>query len=315
VTRTGGSPISTMIDAVHFGSFGGDIIIENSNFAYQGDDGLNIHTGLLPVAVLPSCGSVKANCQLQLPASFGVQNGDAIGLFSAWMRLMSVQTASCAGTACAVNVAPIAAANGAYGGFVADMNLANPRYIVQNNSFSYNRGRGFLAQTPYGLVQNNSFVGQTKFPLYLRTSSGSDEGPGAQNVLFLNNQFSNTGYRGGVGAVTLANENSQQDIIYDPTPASGGRPLYPGTEQNLVFAKNNFNNLSEAAFYITSANNVVLYENTLSNTNTYFSYAVPNINAPVVIYDASNVLLSGTAYSSPYGLLLSDATDGPVAVQ
>jgi hypothetical protein len=317
VDRSNGRPISTNIDAIHFGSFGGDIIIENSSFAYQGDDGLNIHTAMLPVASLPSCPSPTANCQSQLPAGLYAQNGDVIGVFSSWMRLMSMQTAACTGGVCTTNIASIAA----NGGFVGDMNLVNARYIVQNNSFGYNRGRGFTVQTPYGLVRNNSFTGQSKFPIYLVTSSAADEGPGAQDVLFLNNQFSSPGVGGGRGAVTLANENSS-GIIYDSTPASGGHPFYPGVQQNIVFAGNSFSNIPWAAFYVSSANNVILYKNTLGNTNLYTSYLTPNINAPVAIYDASNILLSGNtatvnghALGPNYSLVVSDATSAKITVQ
>ena len=48
VDRSGNRPISTIADAVHFVSYGGDVIIENSSFAYQGDDGLNLRTVMAP---------------------------------------------------------------------------------------------------------------------------------------------------------------------------------------------------------------------------------------------------------------------------
>jgi hypothetical protein len=223
---------------------------------------------------------------------------------------MGQSAATCIFGFCGTNVAPIAAG----GGYAADLNMSSSRYIVRNNSFSHNRARGFLAQAAHGLVQNNSFTGQSLFSLYVVTSSYWGEGPGAQNVLFLNNAFSSTGVGGGLAAVTLATEDSQ-GVIYDPTPAVAGRPDRPGTEQNLIFAGNTFSSLPGGAFYISSANNVILYKNAFTGTNQYISHAVPNINAVVSVYDASNILLSGNTSNSAVSLTASNDTDGAITIK
>jgi Right handed beta helix region len=44
VTRSAGRPISTAGEAVHIANHAGNVLIENSTFAYQGDDGLNMNT-------------------------------------------------------------------------------------------------------------------------------------------------------------------------------------------------------------------------------------------------------------------------------
>src|SRR4029077_3272017 len=49
VTRAPGRPISTAADALHITNSGGDILIENNVFAYQGDDGLNINAMTFPI--------------------------------------------------------------------------------------------------------------------------------------------------------------------------------------------------------------------------------------------------------------------------
>jgi hypothetical protein len=298
VTRTGTNPISTTADAVHFGSFGGDVIIENSKFAYQGDDGLNLHTDMLPLAVTPSCGA-GSSCPVTLPASFGASNGDTIALFNAATTFVTTQPAACGPDACTVNAAAIAG-----GGFVADLNLSNARYIIRGNVFADNRARGALLQAPYGLVQNNDFVDQSLFAMYFVVSSYWQEGPGAQNVVVLNNTVSSPGDGGGDGAVTVAAENSA-GIVYSAGAGAGAPPPLPGTNQNLIFAHNTLKDLPGAAFYISSANNVILDQNTLSQTNLVkakdlFGNAAINLNYATVIDDASNVLmqnntLSGTA--------------------
>lgn len=45
VAKREGRPMSITADAVHFSSCAGDIVIRDSLFEGQGDDGLNVHGG------------------------------------------------------------------------------------------------------------------------------------------------------------------------------------------------------------------------------------------------------------------------------
>jgi hypothetical protein len=289
VTRTGNNPISTTADAVHFGSFGGDVIIENNEFEYQGDDGLNIHTEMMPLSVTPSCGSSGGDCPVTLPSSFGASNGDVIALFNTATKYITTQLASCSNGNCTVNAAAISG-----GGVLADMTLGNARYIIRSNVFAYNRARGALLQAPYGLVQGNEFIGQSLFSMYFVVSSYWQEGAGAQDVLAINNVIESPG-NAGDGAATVAAENSA-GVIYQGGSGGNAAPPIPGTNQNLIFAHNDFESIPNEAFYLSSANDVVLDGNTLANTNLVkmkdmYGNSSINPNYATVIDDASNLLL------------------------
>jgi Right handed beta helix region len=154
---------------------------------------------------------------------------------------------------------------------------------VRNNQFLHNRARGALLQTPYGLVEGNTFSGQMMYPLLLTTFP--PEGPGAQNLLIANNQISDSGVGGGPGAIIIA----RQQLVYSALAHN------PPAQQNLIFVDNLIHDVPGPAFYISSANAVTLYRNTLQNTNYQTTdnkwNGAGDINSPIVINDASNILL------------------------
>jgi hypothetical protein len=298
---------STVADAVHFGAYGGDVIIEDSTFAYQGDDGINIHTATWPVAPMPGCAT--STCLSPLPAGAQARTGDSIALFGPSMQFVRTTAAVCIAGTCSANIAPIAA----QGGLAADLTLGNARTIVRSNTFYHNRARGVLLQTAYGLVQDNSFIGQSLFALYLVESAAWQEGPGAQNVLVAGNVIASPGIGGGRGAITVGVENSN-GLIYVSGTASGVTPPIPGVHQNLVFYGNTVEDVPGAAVYLSSANDVLLYGNTLGATNTSPATGTPNAQAPIVIYDASNVTMLDNTLNggSLSGSVLVDDSDAGI---
>jgi hypothetical protein len=81
VTRAPGRPISTAADALHITNSGGDILIENNVFAYQGDDGLNINAMTFPIIA-------TGTNQISVPASHAyIQLGDVVALFDSEMKV------------------------------------------------------------------------------------------------------------------------------------------------------------------------------------------------------------------------------------
>ncbi len=75
---------------------------------------------------------------------------------------------------------------------VSDLAHVGARFVIRNNQYLYNRARGILLQSSFGLLENNIFIGQTGHGLILGVASDS-EGPGVQNVIVRGNHFSNTG--------------------------------------------------------------------------------------------------------------------------
>jgi hypothetical protein len=115
------------------------------------------------------------------------------------------------------------------------------------------------------------------------------EGPGAQNLVIANNKISEGGVNGGPGAVILSRER----MVYSAAAHN------PPVHQNIIFMDNLISDVPGPAFYISSANDVILYRNTLRNTNSRVLEnkwnGAGNLNFPIVINDASNILLQGNS--------------------
>jgi hypothetical protein len=320
VTRSGGRPISTSTDAVHSGSVAGDVVIEKSTFAYEGDDGTNLHTGLNPI-------TTTGSNQITVPAWLLPQPGDPIGLFTSQMQFTGSTTIAAGGVASSGSTdtltlseaIPAADANG----YLVDLALPAARYVIRNNQYLHNRARGLLLQSPYGLVQKNTFIGQTLAQIYVVTSAFWNEGPGAQNILIAGNHLSQSGANEEQGAIVVGFEVKSGGVNY-ATQSTPGTPPIPPVHQNIVFAANTVENEPRAGLYLSSANDVILYGNKFANLNQVSTQnynptkpAIAPTNYPVEVDDASNFYsckntLNGVALTSGAYWTDPDTTTGIV---
>jgi parallel beta-helix repeat protein len=90
----------------------------------------------------------------------------------------------------------------------------------------------------------------------------------------------------------------QANPIYVSRPQPAATPAMPPIHQNVIFAENFVHQVPGAGFYIAASNNILLYRNTLSNTNfeslpNTFNQA-PDTGFPILINDASNVWITRT---------------------
>jgi len=292
VTRAPGQIISITGDAFHLGRSPGDIVIDNNFIGYEGDDGINLNTF---TATLGASGSTNVTVNTVLPMT-----GDVLGLFNANMQYdntksinVSSETSNLPSDTSEITLNQGVPTSDAEG-FLMDFAYPNARYIIRNNQFEYSPGHGLLLQTSYGLVDGNSFTSQTYAAMDFDTCNFCGEGPGAQNVLVIHNTILSNG--GTYGAIMAARHNDSAQIVYVGGSEPPSAPPVPGIHQNIIFAANSISNVPAAGFYISSANNVVLANNSLQDTNEMpISNTVYNVNFPIVINDASCVLLYGNS--------------------
>ncbi len=295
ITRAPGRPISTASDAVHLsGAVVGDIVIEDSTFAYQGDDGLNINAEMAPLARHDVGGT-----SLAVPSWTDAFVGETVGLFGPTIgfagvdRVTAIATNGETGVSTLTLQAPLPKDVGA--GFAANLGAPAARYVVRRNNYLHNRARGVLLQAAYGLLQDNTFDGQSLFSIYLVTSAYWHEGPGAQDLLAIGNTVTNPGKGGGLAAVTIAREDATVTPVYVGRAVPAPNAPVPAIHQNVIFAGNTISQVPGAAVYVSSANNILFYGNTIADTveapvpNTINT--APDIAHPVVINDATNIVL------------------------
>jgi parallel beta-helix repeat protein len=285
--------ISSSADAVHVADNTGDIVIEDSAFGYQGDDGLNIHGAVGGTA---QAGQNFLHWTVGGEGSYapyGWTVNDPIGFFDStfgFWGITSFQSLSHPKSGLQINLKD-AAPKGATQ--IGDLSRVSARFVIRNNTFSYNRARGILLQSSFGIVENNTFTGQTAQGIVVGAASGS-EGPGVQNVIFRGNHFSNVGSfpttplpsnaHPGNGALFVAIQDAAGDI-------KSTKPVL----ENLIFDANTFSDLQGPGLFLSTANNIVLVNNQFINTNLSrlqnANIATANLDGSVVVTQAHNVYI------------------------
>lgn len=300
--------ISSAADAVHAADTVGDIIIEDSTFAYQGDDGLNIHGAI--------GGSAKAGQDFLhwtvggegSWAPYGWAKDDPIGWFDNVLGFHGTtpfQSVSHAPSGLQINLkdkAPLGTTR------VSDLSHVGARFVIRNNKYLYNRARGVLLQSSFGLLENNTFIGQTLHGLLIGVWPDG-EGPGVQNVIVRGNHFSN------VGSIPQIQPLPDPDAAYGAMMISVQSDASNVTSQvpvhaNLVLDSNTFTNLRGPGLFITRANDVVVVNNQFTNTNLsrlpFVNLGTANLGGSIVIDHAHNIFLSKNT--------MQGATTGPISI-
>lgn len=298
--------VSSEADAVHISDNTGDIIIENSTFGYQGDDGINIH-GAVGTFEREADGSLHWTAGGESSyAPYGwIASTDTLGFFNGtfdFLGTTSLQSRANSRIGLSLKLKDSAPQGATQ---VADLSRVSARFVIRNNKFLFNRARGLLLQSSHGLVENNAFTGQTSHAIIV--GAGYSEGPGVQNVIFRGNRFSNVGSFPSTafppnsdvrhGAVEVA-------VLQGPENVTALSPVHAG----LIFDANIFSDLRGPGLFISRANDVVVVNNQFRNTNlSRVPDANPNLNGSIVVTHAHNVYLSRNAMVGA-GSLWIDAT-------
>jgi hypothetical protein len=302
--------VSSEADAVHIADNTGDIIIEDSTFGYQGDDGINIHGAVGTFEREPDNSLHWTAGGESSYAPYGWITGtDTLGFFNGTFGFLGTTSLKSRSnpkiglTLALKDAAPQGATQ------LADLTRVSARFVIRNNKFLFNRARGLLVQSSHGLVENNEFIGQTMHAIIL--GAGYGEGPGVQNVIFRGNRFSN------VGSFPSTAFPPNSDVRYGAVEVA----VLQGTEnvkalspvhEGLIFDGNTFSDLQGPGLFISRANAVVVTNNQFKNTNlSRVPDADPNLNGSIVVTHAHNVYLSKNAMVGAGALWIdTTSTDG-----
>ncbi|HLW88747.1 MAG TPA: right-handed parallel beta-helix repeat-containing protein [Terriglobales bacterium] len=328
VVRAPGRLISLAGDAVHITAGAGNIIVEGNTIGYQGDDGLNLNAWMW-------CNSATSgsNAQPCNPSLAGPSGGPAssLDIYTWWENIWhpgdqlifldpnlsllgrsTIQSVVTNGRA--FTELNFSGASPAQAQFAVDLRTGGARYIIRNNMFLHNRARGVLLQTSEGLVEGNTFDGQTLHSIYVISSPFWGEGPGAQNLTVANNRIVNAGnyiqdstnLASVLGAVVVAAEDNTAFTIPSAVPL----------HQNLIFSDNTIEDVPGPGFFLSTTNNVIMRGNHLVNTNQsnawMATYGTATSSGSIVLTQASNVFFQGNAFAGSSGPVSvdQDSTSG-----
>jgi Right handed beta helix region len=298
--------VSSEADTVHISDNTGDIIIEDSTFGYQGDDGINIHGAVGTFEREPDKSLHWTAGGESSYAPYGwIAGTDTLGFFNGTFGFLgptSLQSRFNPKIGLSLTLKDSAPQGATQ---LADLSRVSARFVIRNNKFLFNRARGLLLQSSHGLVENNDFTGQTGHAIIV--GAGYSEGPGVQNVIFRGNRFSNVGSFPTTafppnsdvryGAIEVA-------VLQGPENVKSMIPVHEG----LIFDANTFSDLQGPGLFISRANDVVVVNNQFKSTNlSRVPDANPNLNGSIVVTHAHNVYVSKNTLVGA-GALWIDAT-------
>jgi hypothetical protein len=299
ITRGPGRLISTASDVLDI-TMQADVIVENNDIGYQGDDSTAVSPTIFPMASASGNQiSVVGSCDPD-PMDVPVV-GDALAFFDEnytykTTAYVKASNTSVCGTPTLTLDRTIAGLNTTYS-LIDLTQQATARYIVRNNLAHECRCHGIITDSPYGWINGNTYYDNSQGGIGL--VGGSGFGPGATNVEVTNNYISASGQ---------STQYSGTVAMFAPT-ATGeilDEPLF----EKIRFDNNKFEQLLGPAIIATSARYLAIENTTIVNSNLAqadpIEYGtIPTLDS-VIAYDAGNGEVCGT--------LKSGDTTGPIGI-
>lgn len=178
-------------DAVHISDSDGCFLIENCDFSRQGDDDININSG---IGLIRSVSGRTVT--FEADGSMNVDPGNTVLFRNTRFDLLdySAVAESCGSAEDGCRVVtftedlPDSIKKGC---FLFNRDNTGGNYVIRNNYFHEHRARGLLLQTSDGLVENNTFYKTTHnaIKIIMDINGVWHEGTGADNILVRNNKF------------------------------------------------------------------------------------------------------------------------------
>jgi hypothetical protein len=277
VIRKDGRLISSSADGVNFRQTLGGILVEDSEFAHQGDDGLSIVGQFFDVAK----GSTATELALSPASSFpGVVAGDTLALIdrTTLTKVGSAQVAEVSrildggvvmGAAVVLAGAGIPFAPDA--GLLAENPLrSSPGFILRNDFLHDNDERGLLVHGENGLVEGISVANNLGMMLMAQTDFFL-EGPGAANVIVRGSTFTHCDFMAQAAAAWSCAGGSASSA--PPAPLSimslTANANYPAAVPNshIVLQGNVIDGAPGAGLLVAGASDVTVSGNQILNAN------------------------------------------------
>ena len=304
--------ISTLADGIHVLA-GGDVFLENNVIANQGDDGINIKGKFWKITWISS-----DRTQMQTDAQPVIQKGDTLMVY----RGSSLDTIGVYGVSDKINANSCAAANGKQclklstalpSGITTSDLIVNPaytsqRFIIRNNQLLNNRARGIVVQTGPGLIEGNTFTGQTTGGIWLVNEAVYwFEGPGAHDVTVRNNVFTSIsksveGLLRSMLSRTPVGTTPQAPIVITSRIALTGNPGI-GTAaarvlHDLLIEGNTINETPGLGMFVSSGKNIKVRQNFFQNTNTKSFVSGADVSGTVYVTHVSDVEFDNNTVSN-----------------
>lgn len=256
IKRGPGRLISTASDAIDI-SMKADILVENNDIGYQGDDSLSIYPTTSPIASVAGAEINVAGVCDPDPMDSPII-GDTLAFFDQnFVYKATARVVGSTGSYCGMLTLKL---NHAITGLNASDNLLDltqqpsARYLVHDNAMHECRCHGVLVDASYGSIDHNIFFRNSAGGVQL--DGGSGQGPGATNLSLTNNVVSYPGqWARYYGAISLV------------APAADGSIIAAPMFDKIKIENNSIENTPGPAIIATSTRNFSMNLNWISNAN------------------------------------------------
>ncbi len=288
-------------DAVHISDSDGCFLIENCDFSRQGDDDVNINSG---IGLIRSVSGRTVT--FEADGSMNVDPGDAVLFRNMRFDLMECtavaesygQTEDGLREVTFRDALPDGVKKGC---FLFNRDNTGCNYVIRNNRFHEHRARSLLLQTSDGLVENNVFYKTTHnaIKIIMDINGVWHEGTGADNIVVRRNKFIECAVIGTeiieVGTHLLDKSNHSHaftNVRIEDNEFRDvcGNLMVVNNVNNFVF-KNNTITLGSAfrsdlgkgrAYFLSDCVNVDLSDNTFTDAPQLSLVRVARSSSPIV---------------------------------
>ena len=287
-------------DAVHISDSDGCFLIENCDFSRQGDDDININSGIgLIRSVSGSTVTFEAD------GSMNVDPGDTVLFRNNRFDLMefSAVAEDCGSTEDGfrkVTFREDLPADIRKGCFLFNRDNTGGNYVIRNNYFHEHRARGLLLQTSDGLVENNVFYKTTHnaIKIIMDINGVWHEGTGADNIVVRNNRFLECAVIGTeiIEVGTHLRDKSNHSYAFT----------------NIRIENNEFRDICGNLMVVNNVNRFVFKNNTVTTGNAFRKDV--GTGRSYFLSDCVNVDLSGNTYTDtpPVSLIRIARSSDPI---
>lgn len=272
VTKRNNNPISLIADGVHSNESDGNIVFDGCEFAFLGDDAINIHDRI-------HYGITKiGKFIIEFPIDIKVDNGD----------VLEFRNSDLSPTGFSAKVDNCYIKNGVYRievdspipesisekSIIFNKSYSSNGYVIRNCKFHDSRARGVLVQAGDGLVENCTFEHLQGAAIQINAGVGKrwSEGTGVDGLIIRNNIIKNCDIsdwdRGVIYMSTYMPEGVlvKKSCLTSTIGDSGSycRTKYP-IFKNIVIENNTVSEFPRRSVILTSFENVTLRNNKFYN--------------------------------------------------
>ncbi len=272
--------VSVTADALHIADSNGYFRVENCDFSFMGDDGVNIHDNLGCISDVPDSKTIVVQGWM----AAAILPGDVLAFKNSDFETLDFVSTVVSVTPVGEGLYAVTLSDALPGTVKKDGMLFNTahfsgNYVIRGSRFHENRARGLLLQSGNGLCENNTFykIMGNAIRIIMDVSPGSwQEGTGVDNLVVRNNTFNMCSYSNWGAAIFIGTQIDGKTA--KTTTAFTNIEISNNTFKDSPSTVLNANNVSGLEFSGNSISNELAYSRDINRGRLKFGFYCTSVN-------------------------------------